>query len=190
MQLKSWRDLLKGLIPSKNYWLEVTLKEGILLLFNYTLLLDLGSLFCNFIYFNPFFITTIAVKYLRDLGTEGIHLSSSKKIITDDPLDNQGKGEAFSPTDIVANGLASCILAVLAFKARNLFIDLKGTTAKVKKVMNSNPIRIIEIKVEVYFSNAVESKTKLILERAALKCPFTMSLHPDLKQSVSFHWPV
>lgn len=132
---------------------------------------------------------TSTVKYLGDLRTEGIHISSSKKLITDAPVDNHGKGEAFSPTDTIASGLASCLLTIMGIKARDLDIDLKETYAEVEKVMGSNPRRIVEIKVSVHLPNAIESKLKLILERAALSCPVAQSLHPDLKQDIKFHWP-
>jgi len=129
------------------------------------------------------------VKYIGDLRTEGIHISSSKKLITDAPLDNQGKGEAFSPTDAVATGLASCILTILGIKARSVKINLNETFAEVKKIMGTKPRRIIEIKVDIYFQVIVEPKLKLIFERAALSCPVANSLHPDINQNIRFHWP-
>ena len=128
------------------------------------------------------------VKYIGDLRTEGIHISSSKKLITDAPLDNQGKGEAFSPTDTVATGLASCILTILGIKARSFKINLNETFAEVKKIMGTKPRRIIEIKVDIYFQVIVEPKLKLIFERAALTCPVANSLHPDINQNIMFHW--
>ena len=129
------------------------------------------------------------VKYIGDLRTEGIHISSSKKLITDAPLDNQGKGETFSPTDTVATGLASCILTILGIKARSVKINLNETFAEVKKIMGTKPRRIIEIKVDIYFQVIVEPKLKLIFERAALSCPVANSLHPDINQNIRFHWP-
>ena len=129
------------------------------------------------------------VKYIGDLRTEGIHISSSKKLITDAPLDNQGKGEAFSPTDTVATGLASCILTILGIKARSFKINLNETFAEVKKIMGTKPRRIVEIKVDIYFQVIVEPKLKLIFERAALSCPVANSLHPDINQNIRFHWP-
>jgi len=105
-------------------------------------------------------------------------------------LDNQGKGEAFSPTDTVATGLASCLLTIMGIKARDLNVDLEGTYADVQKIMGTHPRRIVEIKVEVHFPQTLESKTKQILERAAKSCPVAKSLHPDLNQTISFHWPV
>ena len=132
---------------------------------------------------------TSTVKYIGDLRTEGIHISSSKKLVTDAPLDNQGKGEAFSPTDTVATGLASCILTILGIKARSVKINLNETFAEVKKIMGTKPRRIIEIKIDIYFQVIVEPKLKLIFERAALSCPVANSLHPDINQNIRFHWP-
>lgn len=132
---------------------------------------------------------TSTVKYLGELRTEGTHLASSKKLITDAPVDNHGKGEAFSPTDSVATGLASCMLTILGIKSSGLELNLKDTYANVIKIMGSSPRRIIEIKIDVHFPKVVEPKIKIILERAALTCPVAQSLHPDLKQTVTFHWP-
>ena len=132
---------------------------------------------------------TSTVKYIGDLRTEGIHISSSKKLVTDAPIDNQGKGEAFSPTDTVATGLASCILTILGIKARSVKINLNETFAEVTKIMGTKPRRIIEIKVDIYFQVIVEPKLKLIFERAALSCPVANSLHPDINQNIRFHWP-
>lgn len=132
---------------------------------------------------------TSTVKYIGDLRTEGIHISSSKKLVTDAPIDNQGKGEAFSPTDTVATGLASCILTILGIKARSVKINLNETFAEVKKIMGTKPRRIIEIKIDIYFQVIVEPKLKLIFERAALSCPVANSLHPDINQNIRFHWP-
>lgn len=132
---------------------------------------------------------TSTVKYLGELRTEGTHLASSKKLITDAPVDNHGKGEAFSPTDTVATGLASCMLTILGIKSSGLELNLKDTYANVIKIMGSSPRRIIEIKIDVHFPKVVEPKIKIILERAALTCPVAQSLHPDLKQTVTFHWP-
>ena len=132
---------------------------------------------------------TSTVKYIGDLRTEGIHISSSKKLVTDAPLDNQGKGEAVSPTDTVATGLASCILTILGIKAKSLKINLNETFAEVKKIMGTKPRRIVEIKVDIYFQVIVEPKLKLIFERAAFSCPVANSLHPDINQNIRFHWP-
>ena len=132
---------------------------------------------------------TSKVNYLGDLRTSAIHIASDKNIITDAPIDNQGKGEAFSPTDTVATALASCLLTIMGIKARDLNIDIKNTTAEVSKVMESNPRRISEIQITVNFTKSYDQRIKKILEKAALACPVSNSLHPDLKQNILFNWP-
>jgi len=132
---------------------------------------------------------TSKVNYLGDLRTSAIHIASAKNIITDAPIDNQGKGEALSPTDTVATALASCLLTIMGIKARDLNIDIKNTTAEVSKVMASNPRRISEIQITVNFTRSYDQRIKKILEKAALACPVSNSLHPDLKQNILFNWP-
>lgn len=132
---------------------------------------------------------TSKVNYLGDLRTSAIHIASDKNIITDAPIDNQGKGEAFSPTDTVATALASCLLTIMGIKARDLNIDIKNTTAEVCKVMESNPRRISEIQITVNFTKSYDQRIKKILEKSALACPVSNSLHPDLKQNILFNWP-
>ena len=132
---------------------------------------------------------TSKVNYLGDLRTSAIHIASYKNIITDAPIDNQAKGEAFSPTDTVATALASCLLTIMGIKARDLNIDIKNTTAEVSKVMASNPRRISEIQITVNFTRSYDQRIKKILEKAALACPVSNSLHPDLKQNILFNWP-
>ena len=132
---------------------------------------------------------TSKVNYLGDLRTSAIHIASNKNIITDAPIDNQGKGEAFSPTDTVATALASCLLTIIGIKARDLNIDITKTSAEVTKVMASNPRRISEIEITVNFTKSYDQRIKKILEKAALTCPVSNSLHPDLKQNILFNWP-
>ena len=132
---------------------------------------------------------TSTVTYLGDLRTNATHLASKSEFITDAPIDNQGKGEAFSPTDTVATSLASCLLTIMGIKGDNLQIDLTGTTAAVTKVMGVEPRRIIEVKIDVTFLKGFDSKTQNLLERAALNCPVANSLHPDLIQNITFNWP-
>ena len=107
---------------------------------------------------------TSTVTYLGSLRTTATHLASQNHFITDAPIDNHGKGEAFSPTDTVATALASCLLTIMGIKARYLKLDLTGTTASVVKVMGSNPRRIIEIKIENHHfrENAFKTLDKTI----------------------------
>ena len=132
---------------------------------------------------------TSTVTYLGNLRTTATHLASQNDFITDAPVDNHGKGEAFSPTDTVATALASCLLTIMGIKARDLKLDLTATKASVTKVMGANPRRITEIKIDVRFQKSFAPKTKKILEKAALTCPVSNSLHPDLIQNISFNWP-
>jgi uncharacterized OsmC-like protein len=131
---------------------------------------------------------TSKVTYLGELRTSSIHLQSGSEIISDAPIDNNGKGEAFSPTDTVANGLASCMFTVMGIKAREMGVDFSGSTADVTKVMAAEPRRISEIHVTFNMSIEADDKTKTILERTALTCPVHYSLHPDIKREIVFNW--
>ena len=133
-------------------------------------------------------MTTSIVRYLGELRTTSMHLQSGTEILTDAPLDNNGKGEAFSPTDTVANSLATCMITIMAIKARDMDLELKGTTAEVTKVMAAEPRRISEIHVVFQMNIIADDKTKTILERAAMTCPVFFSLHPDLKKMITFNW--
>ena len=132
---------------------------------------------------------TSIVNYLGNLRTESIHVSSNDRIVTDAPVDNNGKGEAFSPTDLVASSLSSCILTVIGIVSKKINYDLTNTKSSVRKIMGDNPRRIAEILVKIEFSKSADSKTKTIIEKAALNCPVAKSLHPDIKQNISFIWP-
>jgi len=131
---------------------------------------------------------TSKVTYLGDLRTSSIHILSGNEIISDAPLDNNGKGEAFSPTDTVANGLASCMFTVMGIKARDLGVDFSGSKAEVTKIMGTDPRRIIIIEIDFKFSVHPDDKTKTILERTAMTCPVWYSLHPDIEKKIKFHW--
>jgi uncharacterized OsmC-like protein len=131
---------------------------------------------------------TSKVTYLGDLRAESVHVKSQNSFITDAPLDNNGKGEAFSPTDTVATGLASCMLTVMGIKAKQMEIDMSGTTAEVTKTMASDPRRISKIKVVLSFPFMADAKTRKILEHTANKCPVHYSLHPDIEKDVTFNW--
>jgi uncharacterized OsmC-like protein len=131
---------------------------------------------------------TSKVTYLGDLRTSSIHLQSGSEIISDAPLDNNGKGEAFSPTDTVANGLATCMFTVMGIKARDMNIDFSGATADVTKIMAPEPRRISEIHITFDMKVTADDKTKTILERTAETCPVNMSLHPDIKRVIVFNW--
>ena len=133
-------------------------------------------------------MATSKVTYIGDLRTSSIHLQSGSEIISDAPIDNNGKGEAFSPTDTVANGLASCMFTVMGIKARDLGVDFSGSTAEVTKVMGTEPRRITEVHVAFTMNLEADDKTKTILERTAMTCPVFFSLHPDIKKEIVFNW--
>ena len=132
---------------------------------------------------------TIRTKYLGDLRTENIHVQSGNKIITDAPLDNQGMGVFFSPTDLLATSLGSCIMTIMGIKARDNGIDLEGTEIAITKIMASDPRRVAEVVVEFYFppKNYSEGEKRLVESVAGIS-PVPLSLHPGLKQTIRFNW--
>jgi putative redox protein len=133
---------------------------------------------------------TSSVKYLGELRTEARHAQSGKEILTDAPKDNHGRGEAFSPTDLVATALASCMISVMGILSRREGITpIDGATAEVVKVMYQEPRRIGEIHVKIIFPDkGFTDKEKKMYEHAAHTCPVAKSLHPDLKQVIQFVW--
>jgi len=131
---------------------------------------------------------TSKVTYIGDLRTSSIHLQSGSEIITDAPTDNNGRGEAFSPTDSIANGLASCMFTVMGIKAQEMGVDFSDSTAEVTKIMAAEPRRISEIHVSFDMNLAADEKTKTILERTAMTCPVFYSLHPDIIKVIVFNW--
>jgi len=134
---------------------------------------------------------TSKITYKGNLRTEATHLSSGNVIISDAPVDNHGKGEAFSPTDLLATSLALCMLTIMGIVANNNQIEIIGTEVFVTKIMASNPRRVSEIIVEVNMPKANYSdKEKKLLENAAITCPVAKSLHPDIKQEIVFTWDV
>jgi len=131
---------------------------------------------------------TSKVTYLGDLRTSSIHVQSGSEIISDAPVDNNGKGEAFSPTDTVANALASCMMTIMGIKARDLEVDFVGSTAEVTKIMNAEPRRIGAIEIVFQMKSNADEKSKTILERAAMTCPVFLSLSSEIEKKISFNW--
>ena len=131
---------------------------------------------------------TSKVTYLGDLRTQSIHVQSGSEIISDAPLDNNGKGEAFSPTDTVANALASCMMTIMGIKARDLDVDFIGSTAEVTKIMNAEPRRIGAIEIAFEMQGVADEKNKTILERAAMTCPVFLSLSSEIEKKITFNW--
>ncbi len=134
---------------------------------------------------------TSKIVYKGDLRTEMTHLQSGSTVQTDAPVDNQGRGELFSPTDLVATGLGSCMMTIMGIKAQSIDIDLTGTEMHVTKIMAQDPRRIVEIQIEVDFPDrlsTLDEKQKTIIEKAGLTCPVAKSLHPDIVQAINFSW--
>lgn len=129
------------------------------------------------------------VIYLGELRTEAIHLRSQNKITTDAPPDNQGKGAAFSPTDLAATSLASCMATVMGIFASRKNWNIDGTKFSVDKIMAENPRRISEIHITIRFPHEnFSNEEKKMLENTALTCPVAKSLHPDIKQIIQFNY--
>lgn len=133
---------------------------------------------------------TSRIVYNGDLRTTATHLQSNTAIETDAPVDNQGKGERFSPTDLLATSLGSCMMTIMGIKARDMNIDLTGVTIDIQKYMKSDPRRVGGVDVTFHFPSGLvlEEKEKTILQNAALTCPVAKSIHPDIEQNVVFNW--
>ncbi len=131
---------------------------------------------------------TSKITYVGELRTTCIHLQSGTEILTDAPTDNHGKGEAFSPTDLVATALGSCMVSIMAIKTKDLDLDLKESIVSITKIMQAEPRRISKIIVTLDMAIATTEKNKTILERAAMTCPVLLSLHPDIEKEVTFNW--
>lgn len=132
---------------------------------------------------------TSQIIYHGELRNTLTHLASGQSFITDAPVDNRGKGEAFSPTDLTATSLGACMLTVMGIKAADMAIDISGTIVDIQKMMAAEPRRISGIKVVVNFPDRYfDDKTRKILEHTALTCPVAKSLHPDILQDIHFFW--
>jgi putative redox protein len=134
-------------------------------------------------------MATIQTKYLGDLRTEATHVLSGNIVITDAPLDNKGKGEAFSPSDLLTSALGSCMLTIMGITAREQNINMDGTTCSITKIMASDPRRVGEVQITFNFPQGNYSeKDKTILKRSAETCPVAKSVHPDLIQNLVFNF--
>jgi len=127
--------------------------------------------------------------YLGDLRTSARHLQSGSEIITDAPTDNLGKGEAFSPTDLVATALGSCMMTIMGIAAGTHSFNVDGAKLRITKIMRSDPRRIAEVVIDIDFPSIEYSeKEKKILRTCADTCPVALSLHPDVKQTVRLNF--
>ena len=133
---------------------------------------------------------TSSVRYEGNLRTVCTHLRSGSVIETDAPVDNNGKGERFSPTDLVATALGTCMLTIMGMRAREMNVNLEGVRIDVEKIMNADPRRIggLNLTFHIPGSLVVDENQKKVLEHAAHTCPVIYSIHPDIKVNVLFHW--
>src|SRR5579875_1746062 len=131
----------------------------------------------------------IEIKYEGDLHCQAVHGPSGTALTTDAPRDNQGRGESFSPTDLVATALGSCMLTVMGIAARTLGVDITGASASVEKHMATSGVRrIARLVVVIHMPPGISTENREKLERAAHTCPVHQSLHPEVEISVSFVW--
>lgn len=135
-------------------------------------------------------MATARLRYLGNLRTESTHVQSGNVVVTDAPVDNHGKGEAFSPTDLLSASLAACMVTIIGIAANSHGIELGEVEAETTKTMVSDPRRVGKIEISLRFLNggAFDDKTRKIIERSALTCPVYLSLHPDLEKVVHFLW--
>jgi putative redox protein len=134
-------------------------------------------------------MVAIQVEYQGDLHCRAVHGPSSTELNTDAPKDNQGRGESFSPTDLVATALGTCMLTVMGIMARTLSLDIAGATATVEKEMTASAPRMIKsLTVKIHIPHAISLENQQKLERAAHTCPVHKSLHPDVHTPIEFTW--
>lgn len=146
-----------------------------------------------FFFQSKFTMPTVKTTYRGELRTQATHVQSGTEIITDAPTDNKGKGEAFSPTDLVATALGSCMMTIMGIVAQRDGIDLTGSDIEITKVMSSDqPRRIdrVELMMAMVSPEQLTPTVQATLERAAHTCPVALSLHPELVQAVQFSWAV
>lgn len=132
----------------------------------------------------------IDIAYEGSLRCRAVHAPSATELVTDAPVDNHGKGQSFSPTDLVAGALGACMVTIMGIAAEKHGWDLEGTKISVEKHMAKAPVRRIgKIEVVIAPPRAFDEKARKVLERAALTCPVHASLHPDIELAISFRWP-
>jgi len=133
---------------------------------------------------------TASIIYQGDLRCSATHLQSKTIIETDAPTDNRGKGEKFSPTDLLCVSLGTCIITTIAIKARDLNIDVKSTAIEVTKYMLSDPRRVGQVDVNVKFLTglSIDEKDKMFLQKIGDNCPVAKSIHPDIKVNILYQW--
>lgn len=134
-------------------------------------------------------MTTIHAEYNGNLRSTATHIQSNCSLITDAPTDNNGKGESFSPTDLVATALGTCIMTIMGIYAQNNNFSLKGTKIDITKTMNSSPRRIGKIEITFTMPKlSLSDQQKKEIEDTATCCPVCLSLHPELEKDIKFIW--
>jgi len=134
-------------------------------------------------------MATIKTSYTGKLRTEAIHCQSGKHIVTDAPTDNHGLGDAFSPTDLLAASLGSCMITIMGIAAETHGFSIDGTHAEITKTMASNPRRVSKIDIDIWFpAHRYSAKEKKLIEYSAFNCPVYHSLHPDLEKNIHLHF--
>lgn len=135
-------------------------------------------------------MSTIETIYQGKLRTEAVHIASGNQLITDAPVDNQGRGEAFSPTDLVCAALTSCMMTIMGIYASNHQINIDGVKAETQKFMQANPRKIEKVQVKFIFplTVSIAEKQQQALKKAALTCPVALSLDPAIAQEISFEF--
>lgn len=131
---------------------------------------------------------TASITYTGNLRCEAVHLQSSSQIETDAPTDNRGKGERFSPTDLLCVSLATCMLTTMGIKAADMNVDISNSTADVTKHMASDPRRVAKIEVTASLPKNINEKERLILEKTGNNCPVAKSVHPDIELVLKYNW--
>ena len=132
---------------------------------------------------------TSEVVYNGELRTTCTHLCSGSRFETDAPIDNNGKGERFSPTDLMATSVATCMITVMGIKARTMGFDLNGIKIEVLKIMKADPRRVSGIELRFHFTeewNALDEKTKTILKNVGENCPVMKSIHPEIEVKIDY----
>ena len=131
---------------------------------------------------------TASIIYTGNLRCQAVHLQSNSQIETDAPTDNHGKGERFSPTDLLCVSLATCMVTTMGIKANDMGVNIDNTTANVTKHMASDPRRVAKIEVAVSLPANDDEKVRTILERTGNNCPVAKSVHPDIELVISYNW--
>lgn len=131
---------------------------------------------------------TVKARYLGDLRVECQHVASGATLVTDAPVDNNGKGRSFSPTDLACTALATCAMTIMGIAAQKLDLDVSGTTLDITKIMSANPRRIARIEIIFNIAGSFQFEQKQALQQAVEGCPVCLSMSPETEQVFTFNW--